>query len=291
MYKRILDLTSNYAGPWAVQKLMRTILGAKCIKIENPTHPDGWKFFPPINPKTGLSFYYEHLNRNKHIISTDYSKIDTYLKNSDIVCFSMVPSVLRKFGLLPEQIRSRNIKKPILAYLSGEGLTSGRKMQDNGALARSGYFSGFPKFQKYMPPLPIADIISGNEFIIKILTASPGDVIDVSMVQSVKDELWCRFDVEKDKQYHSLNGEIPAYSVYKTKDGGIALGAITPNNWKKVSQILSLKDEVSSKGFSTGVEAEKTRRILGDIFIQETNAYWKQLFDKHNCCVEIFNLL
>lgn len=290
MYRQILDLTSNYAGPWAVQKLIRAISpnGTRCIKIENPIHPDGWKYFPPINPKTGLSLYYEHLNKGKEIISSNYHKIDAYLNSSDIICFTMIPSVLRRFGLLPEQIRSRGIKKPVLAYLTGEGLTSGRKMQDNGALARSGYFSGFPEFQKYMPPLPIADIISGNDFIIKILTASPGDVVDVSMVKSVREELWCRFDIEKNKKYHSLNGEIPAYSVYKTKDGGIAIGSITPDNWKKVSQILSLSPEIASKGFSTGDEAQLIRKILGDIFIQETNEYWKKTFDRHNCCVEVF---
>jgi crotonobetainyl-CoA:carnitine CoA-transferase CaiB-like acyl-CoA transferase len=288
-WTQILDLTSSYAGPWAVQKLIQTSSTKRCIKLENLAHPDGWKFFPPLNSQTGLSLYYEYLNKNKKIINVNYNQIDTYLKNSDVVCFSMIPSVLRKFKLLPQQIKSRGINTPILAYLTGEGLASGRKMQDNGAVARSGYFSGFPEFPKYMPPLPLADIVAGNELIIKILMAKPGDIIDVSMVRSLKKELWCRFDIEKNKKYHSLNGEIPAYSIYRTKDGGIALGSITPDNWKKVSQILELSSEMVASGFSTGEEAKQMRHSLSEIFKTKTNKQWKVIFEARNCCVEVFS--
>lgn len=112
---RILDLTSNFMGPYA--SLLLADMGADVVKIESPAGDTTRGVGPARNPGMGAIFL--HLNRNKRSVVLDLKNplartaLTRMAREADVLLHSLRPAAMGRFGLAWEDLRSVN---PALVY-------------------------------------------------------------------------------------------------------------------------------------------------------------------------------
>lgn len=100
----VIDLSSLWAGPLCGDLLGR--LGAKVIKVESRTRPDG--------ARSGDIGFYDRLNGGKASVSLDFAqapdiaRLITLIERADIVIESARPRALRQLGIDAEALVRRN---------------------------------------------------------------------------------------------------------------------------------------------------------------------------------------
>ena len=121
----IADFTRVLAGPYAT--MMLGDLGADVIKIERPGSGDETRDWKPPVDKSGVSSYFQSVNRNKRGIQLDLSREEDQVRakeiilNSDVVIENFGTGGMAKFGLDFESLRAL---KPTLIYCSITGFGS-----------------------------------------------------------------------------------------------------------------------------------------------------------------------
>ncbi|AHH17501.1 CAIB/BAIF CoA-transferase, family III [Nocardia nova SH22a] len=117
---RILDLTSNFMGPYA--SLLLADMGADIAKIESRAG-DTTRGVGPCRHR-GMSAIFLHLNRNKRSIVLDLKSaggnaaLKRMLTSADVVLYSLRPQAMAKLGLSYAEVRSVN---PEIIYCGAFG--------------------------------------------------------------------------------------------------------------------------------------------------------------------------
>lgn len=121
---RILDLTTNFMGPYA--SLLLADMGADVCKIESP-EGDTTRHVGPCRHK-GMSAIFLHLNRNKRSVVLDLktpeglAAIKRMAAQADVLLYSLRPHTMAKLGLAYETLRAIN---PRLVYCGAFGFGQG----------------------------------------------------------------------------------------------------------------------------------------------------------------------
>lgn len=152
-------------------------------------------------------------------------------------------------------------------------------------------------------PVQVADICAGSyPAVVQILAGlrraektGKGSVIDVSMAggsyallaMAMAKHAATGEEVGAGKDW--LSGEQPCYRVYPTKDGHISVGALEPKFWLPLVKVIN-KPHLADKQFASGQEGEVVLKELEATFSSRTNTEWKEIFNGHDCCVEIGTL-
>lgn len=107
---RILDLTSNFMGPYA--SLLLADMGADVCKIE-PPEGDVVRNVGPARNK-GMAAVFLHLNRNKRSIVLDLKSpagnaaLRKMIESADVLLFSLRPKAMARLGLSFEDVQRLN---------------------------------------------------------------------------------------------------------------------------------------------------------------------------------------
>ncbi|MEV6062869.1 CoA transferase [Nocardia asteroides] len=107
---RILDLTSNFMGPFG--SLLLADMGADVVKIESPTGDTTRGVGPCRNP--GMSAIFLHLNRNKRSVVLDLktpggsAALRQMLRSADVLLYSLRPKAMAKLGLGFDEVHVLN---------------------------------------------------------------------------------------------------------------------------------------------------------------------------------------
>ena len=107
---RILDLTSNFMGPFA--SLLLADLGADVIKVESPDGDTTRGVGPSRHHGMGAIFL--HLNRNKRSLALDLkapggiAALRRMIRESDVLMYSLRPAAMRRLGLSYPEAREIN---------------------------------------------------------------------------------------------------------------------------------------------------------------------------------------
>jgi len=115
---RVLDLSSLWAGPLCSQLLQQA--GAQVVKVESKTRPDG----AGLNTRSGGKEFYAWLNRNKELITLDFSEandiqqLKQMIVEADIVIEGSRPRALRQLGIDAEAMVQQ---QPGLVWVSITG--------------------------------------------------------------------------------------------------------------------------------------------------------------------------
>jgi alpha-methylacyl-CoA racemase len=289
---RVVELAGIGPGPFAAMLLGD--LGADVVRVDRP----GGGF--------GVSAH-DLLTRSRRSVAVDLKHPDgaevvlRLADVADVLVEGLRPGVAERLGVGPEVAAARN---PRLVYgrMTGwgqDGPLAARVGHDidylavSGALAAVGAAGGPP-----VPPLNlVADFGGGSMLLVAGVLAAlverassgAGQVVDAAMVDGVSTLLAMTWGMRaagawQDRRGSNLlDGGAPFYATYECADGGwLAVGAIEPQFWAVVVDVLELHDAPPQ---SDTAQWPELRRRVADAVARRPRDEWAELFAPLDACV------
>jgi len=304
---RILDLSRLLPGPYAT--LLLADLGAQVDKLEDPQGDGTRQMGARVGGESAL---YLALNRNKRSLVLDLKRpegvaaLKRLVRGYDVLVESFRPGVMAKLGLSYETLKEEN---PRLIYcaITGYGQTGPDRLKaghDLNYIARSGAlgYGGDPSGLPAMPGVQMADIGGAMFAVTGILAAlheqrrtGVGRLVDVAMNEASLSFLHLHLGgrlmaggegAPLARGREVLNGGLPCYRVYGTKDGrALAVGALEPKFFAGLLGKLGRMD-LMEEAYALGEGADRVRAVLEGIFRERPLAEWAAFFAGTDFCVE-----
>ena len=298
---RVLDLSRLVAGN--VVSHVLADFGADVVKVEAPGRGDdlrAWK----VN---GVSSYWKVYARNKKSITLDFRHargrelLLALVKDAHILIENFVPGKLEKMDLGPDELLKAN-PALVIVRVSGWGQTGPFASKPGfGTLveAMSGFaaMNGFPDRPPVLPPLALADMVSGvygaSAAMIALrqveVRGGRGQVVDLSLFESI------HAIIGPEAANHRLNG-VPTLrngsrasntaprNVYECSDGRfVALSASMQSMAERLFSTMGRPDLIDDARFRTNSDRVKNidaiDGIVADFMRERTQAECLELFD------------
>ncbi|MGH7036967.1 MAG: CaiB/BaiF CoA transferase family protein [Stellaceae bacterium] len=265
---RIIDLTSNVAGPLATMILADQ--GAEVIKIEAPAGGDATR--TGANRRAGFAAGFLNNNRNKRSLALDLKKpgaLEVVLRlaaGADAFVQNFRPGVAERLGLGEEAVRAA---APTIVYVSISGFG------EKGPFAqRPAYdpviqgFSGLasvqagsdevrPRLVRMILPDKLTAITASQAITAALFArqrTGAGQHVRLSMLEAVVAFLWA-----SDMSGQTFAGDEPVRQeaasmidlIYETADGYITVAALTDRQWAGLAEVLQRPDFLTDPRFKT----------------------------------------
>ena len=299
---RVLDLTRLMPGNYSTWLLAS--FGADVVKVEDPGAGDYMRDFGvQVNGQGAL----HHLvNRGKRSIVIDLKAEEgreAFLRlvdTADAVVESFRPGVMNRLGVGFEVLRARR-PQLVSANLSGFGPTgplANRAAHDLNYVAFSGllHHLSTPGSAPPVPPVTVADLVGGGlntalavtALMLRAKTTGVGGRADTALVEGaalvpsnlVSDLLGGLPEPAPGTAEYC--GAIPVYAVYALRDGYVTVGAVEPQFWSKVCDVLDEPDLLEWRR-----DEEFVRQRLAERFATLTRSQARELFAEDDMCVEV----
>jgi len=253
---KVLDMTQFLAGPYC--GMVMADLGAEVIKIESPPGGDFVRIAVP--QISGVSIYYENLNRGKKSVTMNLKTKEgkelfaKLIAGADVLIENNRPGVMERLGFGYEQAKKLN-KRLIYCSISGFGQTgpySQRPGYDLIGQAMSGAMSltGMPGQIPLKFGIPIGDVLAGMNGVIGILAAlqyraesGEGQQIDTSLVDGLVGSMLTN------TMGYLVTGKIPGssgnryfnaypYDSFSAKDGEYVISCGTDPHFAALAKVM-----------------------------------------------------
>ncbi len=294
---KVLDLTVNVLGPLCTQILGD--MGADVLKIEVP-EGDPMRFVGPSR-SDGMSVLFLNLNRNKRSIVLNLKNESARLtllqliESADVLVHSMRPEAARRLGIDYETIRDRF---PKLIYASASGYRPNSSRRDWPAFddviqAASGmaFMNAVDGRPRYVPTV-FCDKFSGHALASSIAMAlyarernGTGQQVNVPMLETMVafnmvEHLWGGVLDAPELGVGYRRMLAPERRPYETKDGFVALLAVTDSQWLRLFAAIDLPELAHDPRFSTisarTENIERLYEILAEQIRTRSTADWLQ---------------
>lgn len=271
---KVVDVTQFISGSRCTQLLAD--MGAEVVKVE-PPQGDTLRINFQMIP--GAERCYSVFNRNKYGMAVNWQEpqgreiMRRLAARSDIFVHNMIPGSLERNGLGYEDVRK--LKEDIIyTAISGFGATGvepQRAAFDIIAQAAGGQFWNDQE-NCVVPVNHWGDFMSGAYAAIATLLAfiyrmqtGRGQYIDMSMqdvmyynnYRAMMDKALgpVALDVEKGlgrqpKDVLNSSDRMPFYGFFKSKDGKVAIVALTARQWKNLSEIVGRPEMLNDPKFN-----------------------------------------
>jgi crotonobetainyl-CoA:carnitine CoA-transferase CaiB-like acyl-CoA transferase len=315
---KVLDLTKLAPGPFCTMILGD--LGADVIKVEEPGPPTGRRAEQagkagtegPGVPFSGSPF--NALNRNKKSIGLNLKSgpgkevFRRMVQRADVLVQEYRPGVAERLGIGYEQMSVRN-DRLIYCAITGYGQDGPYRNlvgHDLNYIATAGVLSILGRAGQ-LPTIPhnlIADYAGGGmHAAIGILAAlvartqtGRGQYVDISMMDgsmALMAQSFASFFANgrlPARGETPLDGAIPNYNLYETKDGKIiTIGAIEPWFFANLCRALGREDLVEHE-YNSARRAE-IQESFRAIFRTKTRDEWFEILSRTDVCVGKMNTL
>lgn len=216
---RLVTLALNVPGPVAVARLVAE--GASAVKVE-PPGGDPAKVFAPA--------WYGALHHDIDVRALDLKQregraaFDRLLGDADVLVTSHRPAALARLGLDPASLR---LRQPSLRGVAIVGDTREPDLAGHDLT----YQADAGLVDDRLPATLVADLAGAERAVsavLLVLREPPGTHRQVGLRDSL--------DVFRTPRQHALTtpggpfgGADPAYQVYRTRDGVVALAALEPH--------------------------------------------------------------
>ncbi|WP_322069220.1 CaiB/BaiF CoA transferase family protein [Paraburkholderia bannensis] len=299
---RILDLTSNFMGPYA--SLLLADMGADVCKIESREGDTTRNIGPSRHPGMGPIFL--HLNRNKRSLVLDLKHPDGIgalrhmVEQADVLLYSMRPHTMAKLGIAYEDVRRLN---PRIIYCGAFGFG-----QNGPYAARPAYDDliqaavGMPVLQsrKSGPPDYVATAIADR--VVGMATSNAvamalyrreksgvGQQVFVPMLETfahfvLGDHLYGHTFVPPLGDWGYARMMNPDRRPYRTRDGYIGVNVYADHHWRRFFVLSGHAEMADDPRFSTiGARTEHIAYLyafLAEVFEAKTTAEWVELLSE-----------
>jgi crotonobetainyl-CoA:carnitine CoA-transferase CaiB-like acyl-CoA transferase len=289
---RVLDITRFYSGPFST--LMLAGFGAEVIRIDEPGRGEPTMTGPPYLGISGVSLerqndsdlgiaYLKRCRGKKSITLNMRSRegMEIYkelLRRSDILVENLRPGAAERLGIDYEANRIVN-PKIVHCALTGYGSTGAdRKLKAYDLMVQAGAglmsITGEPDSPPSKAGTALADGITGAFAVSGILAAlleqrssGEGQFVDVSMTDCllslVLDEpLDCYERLNQSPRQGNRIMRFSPFNTYPTRDGTVAIGAATNEDWLALLHAMGRSDLAQSENFmSTGWRVANNEQI------------------------------
>ena len=308
---KLLDLTRVRSGPSAVRQFADW--GADVIKIETPDSIDDSGDLS--GKREGSDF--QNLHRNKRSMTLNLKSKDglkifkELIKNTDILVENFRPNVKKRLGINYEIMEKIN-PRLIYASISGFGQSgpySNLPGFDQVAQGMGGLMSvtGFEGNGPLRVGIPVADLSAGLHCALGILTAlyerersGVGQCVSASLLESqvsMLDFQAARYLVSEEIAGQTGNDHptMAPMGSFRTADGYIDIASTGEAMWRRLCNVLDIKESLDDKDFEDDTARTKNRKKLTNIITQalsiNTNNEWiKKLNEASIPCGPINNI-
>lgn len=278
---RVLDLSRLVAGNMLTVQLAD--FGADVIKVEPPSGDPlrDWK-------DDGQSLHWKTYGRNKRSIALnlrdadDLATLRELIASVDVFVENFRPGTLETMGLAPATLIEAN-PDLIVVRISGFGQTGPyAQLPGFGTLveAMSGFAArtGFPDREPVLPPLALADMISGifgAQAVTMALLArekglSRGQVIDLSLLEPMFSVLGPEASIHRvtgkvKERAGSGSNTVSPRNIYRCADGKyVALSGSMQVVAMRIFDIIGRPDMKTDERFSTNGARVKNRALVDE---------------------------
>jgi formyl-CoA transferase len=266
---RVLDLSRLVAGNVVTHVLAD--FGADVVKVENPRGGDDLRNWRVEDVETHWKVY----ARNKRSLALDYSTAEgravllRLVEHAEVLVENFIPGKLERMGLGPDVLHGIN-PKLLIARVSGWGQDGPFADKPGfGSLveAMSGFatMNGYPDSPPVLPPLALADMVTGLYGASAILIAlrhvevagGEGQVIDLSLFESMHSILGpqaANYAVTgRDPERHGSRSNTTApRNVYRCADGKyVALSASMQTMAERLFRAIGRPELITDPQFAT----------------------------------------
>lgn len=260
---RVIDFTDFLAGPYI--GMYFADMGADVIKFENLR--SGGNFVRnarPLEQQSGLSMYFQNLNRNKRGVALDLKSEDgkklfaELVKSADVLIENNRPGVMKRLGFDWDTCKELN-PRLIYASISGFGQygpNSHRPGYDLIAQAMGGSMSitGWPGQEPTRAGMAIGDLFAGLNAgfaicasLFKRNETGKGNHIDVALVDCIVSGM------EAKMMQYLYTGVSPVmtgnkyitsapYDSFKAKDDYFVIASGTDKHFEKLSAAMGMPE-------------------------------------------------
>lgn len=233
---RVVSIATNVPGPIAAARLRA--LGASVVKVEPPSGD----YLASAAPT-----WYDELRAGQRVVTIDLKSItgraefDTLLETADVLIVSSRPSALARLGLTAERLADSH---PRLCTVSIVGHASPHGDQPGHDLT---YQAEAGLLTDALPRSLFSDLAAGSEAVSAVLTmllarsqSGRGGWREVAL-SSCAHTLAAPVRHGLTAPGGPLGGGNPAYGVYRSSDGLIAVGALEPHFLQRLLGLLQLE--------------------------------------------------
>lgn len=276
---RVVDISRVVAGN--MLSLQLGDFGADVIKVE-PPQGDALREWRD----DGHSLHWKTYGRNKRSIALNLRQpnaleaLKKLIATADVFIENFRPGTLEEMGLAPQSLLDLN-PRLVIVRISGFGQTGPyAELPGFGTLveAMSGFAArtGFPDREPVLPPLALADMISGltgaNAVMMALFARERGDsagqVIDLALLEPIFASLGPEASIYsvtgKVKQRSgSASNTVSPRNVYRCGDGKyVALSGSTQVIALRIFDIVGRPDMKTDPRFATNAERIKHRDLV-----------------------------
>lgn len=276
---RVVDISRVVAGN--MLSLQLGDFGADVIKVE-PPRGDALREWRD----NGHSLHWKTYGRNKRSIALNLRQpnaleaLKKLIVTADVFIENFRPGTLEEMGLAPQSLLELN-PRLVIVRISGFGQTGPyAKLPGFGTLveAMSGFAArtGFPDREPVLPPLALADMISGltgaNAVMMALFARERGDsagqVIDLALLEPIFASLGPEasiYSVTGKVKQRSGSGSntVSPRNVYRCGDGKyVALSGSTQAIAMRIFDIVGRPDMKTDPRFATNAERIKHRDLV-----------------------------
>ncbi len=299
---RVLDLSRLVAGNIVTHVLAD--FGADVIKVEAPSKGDDLRAWIV----GGVPSYWKVYGRNKRSLALDYRAgrgrelLLSLVRDADILVENFVPGRLEKMGLGPSVLQAVN-PRLVIVRVSGWGQTGPFSHKPGfGTLveAMSGFaaMNGFPDREPVLPPLALADMVSGvygaSAAMIALreveVSGGLGQVVDLSLFEPIHAILGpeaanLRLNGRPTLRNGSKASNTAPRNVYECSDGKfVALSASMQSMAERLFHVMGRDDLLEDPRFATNTSRVQNNDaidgIVAEFMRRRTQAENLALFDE-----------
>jgi crotonobetainyl-CoA:carnitine CoA-transferase CaiB-like acyl-CoA transferase len=291
----VVDLSRYLPGPLAGRLLAD--LGARVVKVEEPSLGDPIRTSPPV--REGVGALGAILLAGVESLALDLKDpgakevLERLLARADVLLESFRPGTLARLGFPPEELR-RRFPGLVICSLSGWGQTgpyAARAGHDLGYQAAAGTLASTAS----MPAVPVADMIGAWSAVTAILATlverertRQGRWIDASLYDAGLHANLVGWAAEAGGRKGigerlPLTGAFPCYDLYETADGRrLALAALEPHFWKRLCRAVD-RNDLARRQYSP---SRKVRHQVKELVRGRTLAEWMEILAREDVPAE-----
>jgi len=290
----VIEFGGMGPGPFCAMQLGD--MGASVIKIERAAQP------------TAASSAASRVTaRGSRSIAIDMKKpggvdaVKRLIAKSDVVIEGYRPGVMERLGLGPDVCLALQ-PRLVFGRMTGWGQTgplAATAGHDINYIALTGALDAIGTHQRPVPPLNLVGDYGGGGMMLAYAVACAlfhvkgggmGQVIDMGMVDGASSLLAPIYGMKAGGRWPGARGEnlldggAPFYGTYQCADGFMAVGAIEPQFFALLLDMLAI-DPARYGEQHDRARWPAQRAMLGERFMQKTRAQWCALFDGTDACV------